>query len=339
MYSLQESESPRELLGWLEDPLVLELTVLVAFAAAFVWMLLRIRYSLGKLSGRKLLRAYLEGVEARLAGDPEAARKLLVPVVEADPENTGARLALGDAFYLLDEPSAAHAHHMEAREVFAAGGPMVDLALAKDLHAAGELADAVEVIDRALAAEPRNEEILEQAWSIKEEAGLFGEALRAGRSLFGRRKAASIGRRLALTAARAGMHCLSREDRERARAYFKESLGLDPGNVLAQRGSLLVGKQPAAGLLLGESESQLLPALRSSGGFLALFPEALCAACGSPRQPDGDAACCACGSAKAPVYAETSMGEAIPSPDELYDEIEENDAWFERLARRLSTGD
>lgn len=333
-------------IDFLQDPVFLEIVAITAGVAILLGALLRIRSSLHRLEGRRLLVKYLDGVEACLSGDPETAATVLGSVVDADPENVGARLALGDALYGAQRPVAAHQQHMEAREVFAAGGPQVDLALVKDLRAAGELAEALERVDAALAEHAKDEALLEEAWSLKSEAGAFEGALTAGRSLFQRRGGAKWRERLAGTAARAGMLALSRGEPERAADLFRESLGYDEHNREARTGRALIGS-PDDLPLLGEGVTDgplmLTGADSPAARVLAIFPEAVCGVCGTPREGSAGngehARCPSCGDSLPAVYADAELADTLKDAEASVDEIEETDAWFRRLALLAREGD
>ena len=353
-----DSASVEQWLDWFKDPLVLEVFFFSLVTCVILYFLVSFRAKLNALRGRKQLRSYLEGVEACLAGDFEKARELLHPVVEADPENTAARLTLGDALFELDSPSEAHRQHMEAKQVFDAEGPLVHLALARDLRAAGSWPEAVEHIDLALEESPKDEAILREAWSLKEEAGLFPQALEAGRVMFAKIGGSEIRRRLAATAAKAGKASLAHGRRDKARQYFRESLGFDPDNLDARKGLLILepDKTLEAELLAVEGkgtalEDVVLPADRALVGgrgpssfdqaarrVLALFPEAICPFCGTAWLENGSQ-CQSCKRETTPVYAEAEMAARVDNPDALADEIEENEAWFRLLARRMRDGD
>lgn len=326
----------------LKDPLVLEVTVIALAGFIALWMILRLRSSLTRLRGRKLLVQYLEGVEAGLSGDPEAAAELLSSVVQVDPENVGARLALGDALYRLRRPAEAHQQHMEAREVFDVGGPGVRLSVVRDLRAAGELAEAVDRLDEALEEHPRDYDLLEEAFELKTEAGLFEGALAAGRVLFERQHGKDVRHRLAVTAARAGMVSLSRGDRRKAEALFRESLAYDPENHDARTGRLLLAPDPDLRLLPSKTDSERQDVVPWKDSpfptILDFFPESICRVCSSPR-PAAAPVCAVCGSGAGAVYAERMLPTAIEAPDESLDEIEENEQWFRHLAVRIRDGD
>jgi len=322
-------------LDWLEDPLVLQSVVLTLVAVVVLWTLFSVRRALTSLEGRKQLRSYLEGVEARLAGDAEAARNLLTPVVEADPENVGARLALGDALFDLGEPAEAHRVHMEARQVFDVEAPGVELAIANDLRAAGRPADALACIDEALASWPHHVGLLETAMSLRQETGRSEEALGAGRVLFSRTRDPVLRKRLGQLAAEAGRACMRRGRRDEAEALFRESLGYDLANPIAQRGRVLLHNGER---LLGTGDMSRAGEIHAA--LTDLFPESVCATCGAGREvavvPE---TCPACTSPALPIYRESVMTAELSRPDELFDEIEENEAWFRRLAKRVAAGD
>ncbi len=340
---IQATDASHPFLDLLEDPVFLQIVCLSIVALLVLWLILSIRSSLGKLQGRRLLVKYLGGLEASLAGDNEEAVTLLQAVVEADPENLGARLALGNAFFALERPADAHRHHMEAQQTFAAEGPRIQLSIVRDLRAAGEHADAVELVDEALDQHPKDEALLAEAFELKCEAGMFQDALIPGRRLFERNRDETFRGRLGATAARAGMLAIAHGERDEAARLFQESLGYDAENREAQTGRILASPEPdlaqlpapapggAGTALLAESD-----VARISRSLLDFFPEAVCPRCRSPRSGES---CATCGSEEPALYAESELERALRAPEEALDEIEENDAWFRRLAIAARSGD
>lgn len=337
------------LLDFLEDPVVLEVALLSLLAILFVWLFFSLRSSLRSLQGRRQLVDYLDGLEALLAGDPERARKRLTPVVEIDPENLGARLALGEALYELDNPAEAHRQHIEAHQVFQAESPSVHLSLSKDLRMAGEHGDALMHLDKAIEKRPRDEKLLQESWSLREEMGRYDEAFAAGQLLFSKEETEAHRRRLAQTAAKAGEHALGRGENREARDWFQKALHLDSENLAARRGSLMLEPReleaaasylPEAALLVGgdrHQASQLPASLENT--LLSLFPEAECPRCGAARGIEKTGACPSCESMDLPVFPCDQGLLRFEDPEALLDEIEENRGWFERLARRCAAGE
>ena len=343
-------ESPLQvLLEFLEDPVVLEVAALSLLAILAIWLLLSLRASLRSLQGRRQLVDYLDGLEALLAGDPERARKRLTPVVEVDPENLGARLALGEALFELDNPAEAHRQHIEAHQVFQAESPSVHLSLSKDLRMAGEHVDALGHLDKALEKRPRDDKLLEESWSLRDEMGRYEEAYAAGHLLFSKRGSEIDRRRLAQTAAKAGEQALHLSKSREAKDWFEKALHLDPENLKARRGSLMLDPRdleiaadflPEAALLVhGKVDSPESDSERLERKLLSLFPEAECPACGAARQVEAQGPCASCESEQLPVFPESREFGRFEDAEALLDEIEENRAWFERLARRCAAGE
>ncbi|MEZ5989608.1 MAG: tetratricopeptide repeat protein [Planctomycetota bacterium] len=343
-----EEDPLGSLLDFLTDPRVLEVAAIAAILTLVLWLLLSLRRSIRSLHGRRQLVSYLDGLEALLSGDPERAKKRLAPVVEADPENLGARLALGEALYALDRPAEAHRQHFEAQQVFQAEGPTMLLSLARDLRKAGEHGEALDHLDRALDKKPRDEVLLEESWSLREEMGRYEEAYEAGARLLPRSDDQARRRRLAQTAALAGQCRLVDGDRGQARRWFRRSLELDPDNLCARRGRLLC--EPELALSGLEQDATALPAttgaaaalpapLATAERLLALCPEAVCPSCGAERELGDERPCPACAAATPPRFVVAGSTAVLDDPQALCDEIEESDAWFERLAARAATGD
>ncbi len=292
---------------------------------------------------------YLDGLEALLAGDPERARKRLTPVVEIDPENLGARLALGEALYELDNPAEAHRQHIEAHQVFQAESPSVHLSLSKDLRMAGEHGDAMRHLDKAIEKRPRDEKLLQESWSLREEMGRFEEAFAAGQLLFSKKGSDVHRRRLAQTAAKAGESALRLGKNKDARDWFQKALHLDPENLASRRGSLMLDPAeleaaarylPEAALLAGvEIATKQAHPERLESKLLSLFPEAECPRCGASRRIENAGPCPACESRQMPTFAGHQGLGRFEDPEALLDEIEENRGWFERLAQRCAAGE
>ena len=353
-----ETSAAQEFLDTLADPALLELVFLVALVLWALWMLFTLRSALGRLHGRKQLAGYLEGVEAVLAGDPLSGSKLLGPVVAEDPENLGARLALGEAHAALGKPAEAHREHLEARQIFAAEGHKLQLAIVRDLRAAGELGEAQLAVDEALRSAPKDLELQREAWELKLEAGLFEEALPHGRQLLGARPEAGLRRRLAHAAARAGSLRLQRSEAADAKKLFDAALGYDPENHEARKGRILLGEEaaeaaellrlqsPETALVPVDAEDRPLVELKEDapGGLpaLRLFPECVCSRCGAAvsrgQQLQARFVCDVCGQEAAPVYSEAAMSGRIEDAGALLDEIEENERFVRRLAEDAATG-
>jgi len=337
------------LLEFLEDPVVLEIAALSILAILAMWLFFSLRASLRSLRGRRQLVDYLDGLEALLAGDPERARKRLTPVVEIDPDNLGARLALGEALYELDNPAEAHRQHIEAHQVFQAESPSVHLSLSKDLRMAGEHVDALGHLDKALEKRPRDDKLLQESWSLRDEMGRFEEAYAAGHLLFSKRGSDVDRRRLAQTAAKAGEQALHLAHSRDAKDWFEKALHLDPENLAARRGSLMLDPRellsaadflPEVALLVdGKLDTSEAEPAKLERKLLSLFPEAECPACGAARLLEVQGPCPSCESEKLPVFPESQGFGRFEDPEALLDEIEENRAWFERLARRCAAGE
>jgi hypothetical protein len=138
------------------------------------------------------------------------------------------------------------------------------------------------------------------------------------------------------------MLCLSRGEREDAAAFFQESLGYDDDNMDARTGRLLLAPEPDLDLLPAPAEPGAHPLVNVEhggvGALLDFFPESVCRACGSPRAAT-TTVCGICGNAEPPVYADAELKAPVQDPNGSLDEIEENSAWFRKLALRMLEGD
>ncbi|MCB9890056.1 MAG: hypothetical protein H6833_00225 [Planctomycetes bacterium] len=351
----------------LADPKTLQLLLVIAIVIALLVALWSLRRGLRRIEGRKRIVPYLDGVAALWSGDPEVAVKLLSDVVEADPANVGARIAYGEALERLGRHAEAHEQHVEANESFGVEGPGIELAIVRDLHAAGAEADALERVQSALARHPRDARLLRLAFEIQSEAGQYDAALDTGRRLLQRDGGQGLEKALAAVAVQGGLHALGRHDQDRATKFFRDALAFDRDNVDATRAlSLMHGDARAAllpGRLDGESPESLralpshagdrnelavaidqpgiaVPAMqrRTLAAILAFFPDAVCAKCGASR--DSDVAICpSCGRSSRRVHADDGIDEELLDVRLALDEIEQNERWFQRLAERLVAGD
>jgi hypothetical protein len=344
----------------LGDPALLELLFVLVLSGLILWILLGLRGALRRLHGRKQLAAYLEGVEAVFAGDPGSAQKLLQPVVAEDPENLGARLALGEAHAALGMPADAHREHLEARQVFAAEGQKLQLAIVRDLRAAGELGEACLAVDEALLGAPKDLDLQREAWELKLEASLFEAALPHGRALFAADQDPRLRRRLAHANARAGSVRLQRGEQEAARELFRAALGYDAENHEARKGRIALGEEKAEAeqlLSYASGENALVPVDENDQALvqlepeahgvqrlpaMELFPESVCAHCGAPvpstQRSEARFVCEVCGRESSQRYSDEGMQAGVQDASTLLDEIEENERYVQRLAEEKARG-
>ena len=217
------------------DPQALQVVAVVVLVLVALLAFASLRRGLRRIDGRRRLVQYLDGVSLLAAGDPEVAVTLLREVVEADPQNVGARIAYGEALNQVGRHAEAHEQHLEAQESFGVEGPSIEAAIVRDLHAAGAEADALARVDAAVTRFPRDEALLRLAFELRSEAGLYTEALDAGRRLHSRRADPELARSLAMVAVRAGLHALGQRDQEAAKKQFREALRFDRDNRDAGR--------------------------------------------------------------------------------------------------------
>lgn len=364
-------------LDLLTDLRVLEIALASAIVLTLLVLFFSLRSSLRKLQGRRLLVKYLDGVQSQSAGDPDSAASLLKEVVEADPENIGARIALGEALAQLGRSAEAHEQHSEAQESFGVSGPGIELAMIEDLRDAGATPEALESIERALDKFPRDAAIARCAFEIRSEAGLYEGALEVGRRIATRESDASLRASLAHVAAQAGIRRLAKKDRDGAERLFREATSFDGANREAASGLELLSGDARSALM-----PRVVPSLESRGGpaalatpengaaaslrrqiavveahegatpapaagaavardfatILGFFPDARCPQCGAARDP-ALPACPSCGSEEPPIASEPGLEEALADPVAVIDEIEQNERWFSRLADALRRGD
>ena len=341
----------------LGDPLFLQvgvglLLLLVLFRV--FWVLKR---SLHQTRARKRLIEYLEAVESVFSGDAKSAVPKLERVLSDDPENLGARLALARAQLQLQRPAEAHRRNLEAIEVFGAEGAGVELAMIRSLIAAGEESEALERLESVEDRFPGIPAIWELSWELHEECGLYEKAVRAGKKVLAERSREEIRKRLARTTAKAGTLLLQRGEKKKALAFFKESLGLNPEEIQAQRGLLALdpnngqrilesslltlensGRKPAGSELSKVGKSKQEEGILQQIHIGDLLTDAECPSCHAPRNPERNQ-CQSCGDDSPSIYAHESYSRVISNPGETLDGIEQNEAWIGLQLEKAQKGE
>jgi len=227
------------------------LLVEAAFAVVlFVAILLafrRMRAIAVELERRKSLSEYVRGLDLFLRGDYREARATLEAVLERDPENVEARIALGDCCRELDDPAEAKKHHHHVHKVFGHELARNFLSLGRDELALRNYDRAAEAFRQALAADPHDRDAragLAQAYA---DGGSPVEAARELRLLYPRGPAPDLPPRERRAAANrladAGQALLADGDAEGAVKLFTEALAFQPQSIRARTGLVRAAHQ------------------------------------------------------------------------------------------------
>ena len=202
----------------------------------------RLRRVAAELARRKALADYVRGLDEFLRGDFRNSIETLERVLERDPENVEARIALGDCYREVGDPAEAKKHHHHVHKVFGNELARNFLSLGKDELALGHYDLAVQAFERSLELAPRERDT---AWALALAYAEGGNALAAADAiralhpdgphpeltLAQRSKAA----RLLCDAARA---LLEENQAEPAILFYTEALAYRPNSLRARAGLL-----------------------------------------------------------------------------------------------------
>ncbi len=390
----------------MRDPLVLQATLSVAVFIVLLVLFRRIQRAGAELERRKLLKDYVRGLDEYLRGDHNEAIETLHRVLEEDPANIEARIAIGDCYRESGDPAEAKKHHHEVAHVFQSEMPRNYLSLGLDDLALGHHEQAVESFEKASQEEAQRADALAGMAQAYVAAGYPVEAAEALRRLYPEGPAESLnarGRRdAAQRFAEAGRTQLDKDQVEDAVLFFTEALAFDPRNLRARTGIVRAAQQlgdperakdlvekhlaslrdlaadesvlfepgaapvPAGGadavesratsatVLLaagddgadGADATSYLPSVAADvGGVVAAVERKTaryeCAECGALLR-DYDDHCPACGTLGR-IQSMESMRAAYTAPIRDFkgavDEVEENAAYVQSLAVRVSDGD
>jgi lipopolysaccharide biosynthesis regulator YciM len=202
----------------------------------------RLRRVARELERRKALADYVRGLDEFLRGDYRSGIETLERVLERDPENVEARIALGDCYREIGDPAEAKKHHHHVHKVFGNELARNFLSLGKDELALGHYDLAVEAFDKSLELQPRERDTI---WAMALAYAEGGNAIAAADSirslhpdgphpdltLSQRRQAA----RMLCDAARA---LLEENQPEQAIRFYTEALAFRPSSLRARAGLL-----------------------------------------------------------------------------------------------------
>jgi lipopolysaccharide biosynthesis regulator YciM len=226
----------------LSEPLVLEgIAALLLFILALL-VYRRIRLIAEGLERRKALAEYVRGLDDALRGEYRAAITSLTNVLERDPENVEARIALGDCFRALGDAAEAKKHHHHVHRVFGHDLARNFVSLGQDELSLGNLDAAADAFGRVLELSPENEEALAGLAAAYGEAGDPVAAAETLRRLYPDGPRSDLNPKERREAARrftdAGAAALQGGDGEGAIRFYAEALAYQPEQMRARTGLL-----------------------------------------------------------------------------------------------------
>jgi tetratricopeptide (TPR) repeat protein len=166
-----------------KEPLAVEALVALVFTVVLYLLLRGLRGVAARIARRKALVEFVTGVDLYFKGEFEQARTALLRVIERDPENSEARILLGDACRELGDLAEAHKHHYQVARVFGQDLPRNRLSLGMDLLEMGQPEKALEHLRRVASADPSDRGTSELILAACLQAGRHEEALSTARRL------------------------------------------------------------------------------------------------------------------------------------------------------------
>ena len=224
------------------NPLVLEAIVVVILFVAALLVFRRIRRIADELERRKALKEYVRGLDEFLRRAYPEAIRILESVIERDPENVEARIALGDCYRETGDPAEAKKHHHHVHRVFGNELARNFLSLGLDELALNNYDQAVMAFQRARELEPHTTDALAGLAQAHAAAGNPAGAARYLRLVYPEGPQPDLPRKQRREAARlfteAGAASLEEEDVEVAIRFFTEALAFQPESIRARTGIL-----------------------------------------------------------------------------------------------------
>ncbi len=238
-----------DLASLLKEPLAAEA---LAGAVLFVVLLLALRKTrriAAELERRKALSDYVRGLDEFLRGDYREGIATLEKVLERDPENVEARIALGDCYRETGDAAEAKKHHHHVHKVFGHELARNFLSLGRDELALHHYDLAVEAFERAEALAPGDTEALSGIAQAYAEGGQPVAAAERLREIYPRGPGEEMGKAERRRASRrfeeAGAAVLAEGDARAAVRFLTEAIAFQPGNLRAR--SALVRAAQALG--------------------------------------------------------------------------------------------
>ena len=249
-----------DLKALLSEPLVVEgcFVIVLFFSVLFVFR--RIRKIAEELERRRALADYVRGLDVFLREAYRPAARILEKVLERDPENVEARIALGDCYRELGDPAEAKRHHHHVHRVFGHELARNFLSLGRDELVLRNYDKAAAAFQRAVDLAPQESDAragLAQAYA---EGGNPIAAAETLRRLYPHGPAEDLPLARRRVAARrfcdAGDASLADGDVERAIAFYTEAITFQRESVRARTGLLraahALGDDPRALELIEE---------------------------------------------------------------------------------------
>ena len=225
-----------------QDPLALEAIAALLLFVLVLILFRGIRRIAEELERRKALAEYVRGMDDALRGEYAAAIEALEKVLERDPQNVDARIALGDCYRSMGDPAEAKKHHHHVHRVFHHELARNFNSLGKDEIALGNLDAAVEAFTRVLELAPQDEEAvagLAAAYSRGGDPIAAAETLRRIHPRGPGTEMSPMQRREAAARfADAGTASLQNDDVENAVRFYSEALAYGPEQMRARTGLL-----------------------------------------------------------------------------------------------------
>jgi tetratricopeptide (TPR) repeat protein len=215
---------------FVSEPLAVE-ALLAAVALVVIFMIFRaLRGVAGRISRRRALREFVGGLDAFFKGEYAEARTQLGKVLERDPENSEARILLGDACRELGDLAEAHKHHYQVARVFERDVPRNESSLGRDLLEMGRAEESGRHLSKAHENDPEDGRVLELLVSASLESGRYRQAADLAKKL----ERLGGGRATRLRAAvltRAGTELIRRGEAKEGKEYLRTALTLNPSLV------------------------------------------------------------------------------------------------------------
>jgi len=167
----------------LKEPLAVEALVALVLTILLYLAIRGLRGVASRVSRRKALTEFVTGVDLFFKGEFETAREALTKVIERDPENSEARILLGDACRELGDIAEAHKHHYQVARVFGQDLPRNRLSLGTDLLLMGKAEAAIEHLAKAVESDPGDRAAADLLLKANISAGRLGDAVTLARRL------------------------------------------------------------------------------------------------------------------------------------------------------------
>jgi lipopolysaccharide biosynthesis regulator YciM len=230
-----------EALGrFLSNPLAIEAIAAILLFVGILLVFRRIRRVAEELERRRALGDYVRGLDEFLRGDFRDAIQTLERVLERDPENVEARIALGDCYRELGDAAEAKKHHHHVHKVFGHELARNFLSLGQDELALQNYDRAVKAFERCLELAPQESDAVAGLAQAYAEGGNPLEAAGFLRQLYPEGPTQELGvaerRAAARRFAEAGAAALADGDAEHAIRLYTEALAFQPRDVRARTG-------------------------------------------------------------------------------------------------------